>query len=68
MVTYLLKKSYQHKTLKEIKFKDLWGDNGMFLQPCGSLAISLQKFYFLKSIFRNLIKSLNAYKLKKTQY
>ena len=30
MVTYLLKKSYQHKTLKEINFKDLWGDNGVF--------------------------------------
>tara|TARA_B100000768_G_C10966254_1_gene243843 strand:+ start:382 stop:486 length:105 start_codon:yes stop_codon:yes gene_type:complete len=25
MVTYLLKKSYQHKTYKEINFKDLWG-------------------------------------------
>ena len=30
MVTYLLKKSYQHKTYKEINFKDLWGDNGVF--------------------------------------
>ena len=30
MVTYLLKKSYQHKTYKEIYFKDLWGDNGVF--------------------------------------
>ena len=30
MVTYLLKKSYQRRTLKEINFNDLWGDNGVF--------------------------------------
>ena len=30
MVNYLLKKSYHLKNLKEIKFKDLWGDHGVF--------------------------------------
>ena len=30
MVTYLLKKSYRLKDLKEINFKDLWGDHGIF--------------------------------------
>ena len=30
MATYLLKKSYQLKDLKEITFKDLWGDHGVF--------------------------------------
>ena len=30
MVTYLLKKSYQLKDLKEIEFQDLWGDHGVF--------------------------------------
>ena len=63
MVTYLLKKSYQHKTLKEIKFKDLWGDNGMFttMWIFGRPA----KILFFKKHIQNLIKSLNAYKLKK---
>ena len=30
MVTFLLKKSYHLKDLKEIDFKDLWGDYGIF--------------------------------------
>ena len=30
MVTYLLKKSYQLKDLKQIEFQDLWGDYGIF--------------------------------------
>ena len=30
MAIYLLKKSYQLKDLKEISFKDLWGDHGVF--------------------------------------
>ncbi|MDA7714374.1 aminotransferase class IV [Candidatus Pelagibacter sp.] len=61
MVTYLLKKSYQHKTYKEINFKDLWGDNGVFTtmwifgQPA--------KILFFKKHIKNLIKSLNIYKL-----
>ena len=30
MATYSLKKSYQLKNLREINFKDLWGDHGVF--------------------------------------
>ena len=30
MVTLLLKKSYLHKNLKEIKFQDLWNGYGIF--------------------------------------
>ena len=63
MVTYLLKKSYQHKTLKEIKFKDLWGDNGVFttMWIFGKPA----KILFFKKHIRNLVKSLKAYNLNK---
>ena len=63
MVTYLLKKSYRHKTLKEIKFKDLWGDNGVFttMWIFGKPA----KILFFKKHIKNLVKSLKAYKLKK---
>ena len=30
MATLLLKKSYRHKDLKEIKFNDLWNLRGIF--------------------------------------
>ena len=30
MATYLLKKSYRHKDLKETKFNDLWNSHGVF--------------------------------------
>ena len=30
MVTYSLKKSYRLKDLREMDFKDLWGDHGIF--------------------------------------
>ena len=61
MVTYLLKKSYQHKTYKEINFKDLWGDNGVFttMWIFGKPA----KILFFKKHIKNLIKSLKIYKL-----
>jgi len=63
MVTYLSKKSYQHKTLKEIKFKDLWGDYGVFttMWIFGRPA----KILFFKKHIRNLVKSLKAYNLNK---
>ncbi len=63
MVTYLLKKSYQHKTLKEINFKDLWGDKGVFttMWIFGKPA----KILFVKNHIKNLIKSLKVYKLNK---
>jgi hypothetical protein len=47
MVTYLLKKSYQLKDLKEIDFKDLWGDHGVFTTMW--ILESHQKFFFLKT-------------------
>ena len=63
MVTYLLKKSYQHKTLKEINFNDLWGDNGVFttMWIFGKPA----KILFFKKHIKNLINSLKVYKLNK---
>jgi len=61
MVTYLLKKSYQHKTLKEVNFKDLWGDRGVFttMRILGKPA----KILFFKNHIKNLLKSLKIYKL-----
>jgi len=63
MVTYLLKKSYQHKTLKEVNFKDLWGDNGVFttMRILGKPI----KILFFKKHIKNLIKSLKVYKLNR---
>jgi len=61
MATYLLKKSYQHKTLKEVNFKDLWGDKGVFttMRILGKPA----KILFLNSHIKNLVKSLKIYQL-----
>ena len=61
MVTYLLKKSYQHKTLKEINFKDLWGDKGVFTTM--RILGKPTKIIFFKEHIKNLIKSLKIYKL-----
>ena len=63
MVTYLLKKSYQHKTLKEVNFKDLWGDKGVFttMRILGKPI----KILFFKNHIKNLIKSLKVYKLNR---
>jgi len=64
MVTYLLKKSYQHKTLKEVNFKDLWGDRGVFttMRILGKPI----KILFFKDHIKNLIKSLKVYRLNRT--
>jgi 4-amino-4-deoxychorismate lyase len=61
MVTYLLKKSYQHKTLKEVNFKDLWGDKGVFttMRILGKPA----KIIFFNNHIKNLVKSLKIYHL-----
>jgi len=63
MVTYLLKKSYQHKTLKEVNFKDLWGDKGVFTTM--RILGKPTKILFFKNHIKNLIKSLKVYKLNK---
>ena len=63
MVTYLLKKSYQHKSLIEVNFKDLWGDKGVFttMRILGKPV----KILFFKKHIKNLIKSLKVYKLNR---
>ena len=62
MATYLLKKSYRLKDLKEVKFKDLWGDHGIFttMWIFGKPA----KILFFENHIKNLIKSLNVYGIK----
>jgi len=64
MVNYLLKKSYQLKDLKEIKFKDLWGDHGVFTTMW--IFDSPPKILFFKDHINNLIKSTKAYSIIKS--
>ena len=63
MVTLLLKKSYRHRDLKEITFKDLWNSHGIFttMRVIGKPA----KILFFKVHINNLIKSLKVYKVYK---
>ena len=63
MVTLLLKKSYRHKDLKEIKFNDLWNAHGVFttMRVIGKPG----KILFFKEHINNFIKSLKIYKIKK---
>ena len=63
MATYLLKKSYQLKNLKEIDFKDLWGDHGIFTTMW--IFGKPPKILFFNSHFKNLIFSLKKYQIKK---
>ena len=55
MATLLLKKSYLHKDLKEIKFNDLWNGYGIFttMRVIGRSA----KILFYKTHIDNLIKT-----------
>ena len=63
MATYSLKKSYQLKNLREINFKDLWGDHGVFttMWIFGKPA----KILFFENHIKNLIKSLKSYGISK---
>ena len=63
MATYSLKKSYQLKNLKEIKFQDLWEDHGVFttMWIFGKPA----KILFFENHIKNLIKSLKKYGITK---
>ena len=63
MVTYLLKKSYQLKDLKEINFKDLWGDYGIFTTMW--VYGKPPKILFFKEHIQNLIRSLKSYNINK---
>ena len=62
MATYSLKKSYQLKDLKEVSYKDLWGDHGIFttMWIFGKPA----KILFFENHIKNLIKSLRIYGIK----
>ena len=59
MVKYLLKKSYQLKDHKEVEFKDLWGDHGVFTTMW--IYDFPPKILFFKKHINNLIKSTKAY-------
>ena len=63
MATLLLKKSYRHKDLKEIKFHDLWNSYGIFttMRVIGKPA----KILFFKEHIENLFRSLKIYKINK---
>ena len=63
MATYSLKKSYQLKNLKEIKFQDLWEDHGVFttMWIFGKPA----KILFFENHIKNLIISLKSYGITK---
>jgi branched-subunit amino acid aminotransferase/4-amino-4-deoxychorismate lyase len=63
MVNYLLKKSYQLKDLKEIEFKDLWGDHGVFTTMW--IFDRPSKILFFNNHINNLIKSTKAYSIHK---
>ncbi len=63
MVKLLLKKSYQHKDLKEIKFKDLWNSYGVFTTM--RIFGKPPKILFFKDHIDKLMFSLNKYKIKK---
>ena len=61
MAKLLLKKSYQHKDLKEIKFNDLWNSHGVFttMRVIGKN----KKILFFKDHINNLMKSIRIYRL-----
>ena len=63
MARLLLKKSYRHKDLKEIKFNDLWNLCGIFttMRVIGKPT----KILFFKDHINNLINSLKIYKINK---
>ena len=63
MVNYLLKKSYRLKDLKEVEFKDLWGDHGVFTTMW--IFDNPAKILFFKDHINNLIKSTKTYSILK---
>ena len=63
MVTLLLKKSYRHKDLKEIKFHDLWNSYGVFTTM--RIVGKPSKIIFFKEHIESLIRSLKIYNINK---
>ena len=63
MAIYLLKKSYQLRNLKEVNFRDLWDDHGVFTTMW--IYGSPPKILFFKEHIKNLINSAKVYKISK---
>ena len=63
MVIYSLKRSYRLKNLKEIDFKDLWGDHSIFTTMW--IYGKPQRILFFDNHISNLIKSLQKFGIKK---
>ena len=63
MVTLLLKKSYRHKDLKEVGFKNLWNDYGVFTTM--RIVGKPPKILFFKEHINNLVNSLKVYRINK---
>tara|TARA_Y100000590_G_scaffold357987_1_gene413127 strand:+ start:308 stop:1081 length:774 start_codon:yes stop_codon:yes gene_type:complete len=63
MAIYLLKKSYQLNNLREVDFKDLWGDHGIFTTMW--IFGKPPKILFFENHIKNLIQSLQKYGIKK---
>ena len=63
MVIYSLKKSFQLKSLKEIDFKDLWDDHGIFTTMW--IFGKPPKILFFENHIKNLIRSLQIFGIKK---
>ena len=63
MATYSLKKSYQLKDLKETKFRDLWGEYGIFTTMW--IFGKPPKILFFENHIKNLVKSLQIFGIKK---
>ncbi len=62
MVTFLLKKSYQLKDLKEVNFQDLWGQHGIFTTMW--IFGNPTKILFFDNHMKNLISSLTKYQIR----
>ena len=62
MAIYSLKRSYQLKDLREVDFKDLWGDHGIFTTMW--IFGKPPKILFFENHIKNLIRSLKIYGVK----
>ena len=63
MATLLLKKSYRHKDLKEVKFHDLWNSYGVFTTM--RIIGKPLKILFFKEHIENLFRSIKIYNINK---
>ena len=63
MEILLLKKSYRHKDLKEIKFNDLWNSYGVFTTM--RIVGKPTRILFLKEHIENLLRSIKIYQINK---